>query len=281
MRSKQRITERNTCNWASYNGVVDVILICKIDRVLPLLIVISYVSWWLLLLDYSFSISLWILSPIVIRNNKRFSLALNQLVLPWSKIGLSIWRLFGVEKTILLYHSGILLLWWSGFKCTSEVVLIMCRHLLRVIVTFFHMSIARSPCCYRPYISFKIVSYSLRCGLVCWRRNLICRRLTIGHFVLNIPFIRLRLFYITSNSWFQNFFRDSNCIWFIFLRIFSFVMTYKMLLLLFYRLFLFIPILISLVNGWRPFILLLNHMWCISNLCCFGSINLRWSVRRE
>lgn len=208
MRSKERIAERRTCDGSSDNRIVNIILIGEIDGVLSLLIhliSIADVSRWLLLLDQSLPITLWVVAMIIIIirmqmpqrcwvlvsglpsvvssfiwYNERLPLTLNKLILPWAKIGLSIWGLFGVEEPIWLYHSGILLLWGSSFKSTS-IIALMSLLIVRwnysiwdlivfhIVSWVFHVSIARSPSSHRPYVPFKVVPYSLRCCLVAIR----------------------------------------------------------------------------------------------------------------
>ena len=246
MRSKERIAERRTRDGSSNNRIVNIILIGEIDRVLSLLIhliSITDVSRWLLLLDQSLPIALWVVAMIIIiirmqmpqwcwvlmsglpsvvssfiRYNKRLPLTLNKLILPWAKIGLSIWGLFSVEEPIWLYHSGILLLWGSSFKSTS-IIALMSLLIVRwnysiwdlivfhIVSWVFHVSIACSPSSHRPYVPFKVVSYSLRRCLVAVRlhplaaligRGLVSILSTIVHsnillLVLSISLIRLPL----------------------------------------------------------------------------------------
>ena len=215
MRSKQRIAERSARDWASDNRIINIILIGKVDRVLSVrithLIIVAYVSWWLLLFYQSLSIALrimhlvfimswmqmsqrcWILmsslsvvllisSSSFIRHHEWLPLTLNQLILPWTKIGLSIWCLFCVEEPILLYHPGILLLGRPRLESASVVVLMrfliinrscaICNWIISLhhaVVRLFNLCIARPPSSHWPHVTFEVVPYPLRSCLVPWR----------------------------------------------------------------------------------------------------------------
>lgn len=200
--------------WGSDNRIINIILIGKVDRVLSMLIVhlviVAYVSRWLLLFYQSLSIALRIvhlvfimiliqmsqrcrilmsaLSFVVVVCSSSFiwhhewlPLTLSQLILPRTKIRLSIWCLFCVEEPILLHHSSILLLGWSRLESASIVVLM--RFLIvnrdyaiwywiislhHMVVWIFDLSIARSSGSHWPYVAFEVVPYSLRSCLIPW-----------------------------------------------------------------------------------------------------------------
>ena len=215
MRSKQRIAERSARDWASDNRIINIILIGKVDRVLSVrivhLIIVAYVSRWLLLFYQSLSIALrimhlvfimiwmqmsqrcWILMPALsvvllissssfIRHHEWLPLTLNQLILPWTKIGLSIWCLFCVEEPILLYHPSILLLGRPRLESASVVVLMrflivnrscaVCDWIVSLhhaVVRLFNLCIAGPPGSHWPHVTLEVVPYSLRSCLVAWR----------------------------------------------------------------------------------------------------------------
>lgn len=145
--SKERIAERSARNRTSNNRIINIILIGKVDRVLSMLIahliivivIVANISRGLLLFYQALSVALRVvhlvfimiliqmsqrcrilmsaLSFVVVICSSSFiwhhewlSLSLDQLILPRTKICLSIWCLFCVEEPILLRHSRILLL---------------------------------------------------------------------------------------------------------------------------------------------------------------------------
>lgn len=172
------------------------------------LVVVPYVSGRLLLFDQALSIPLRIVHLVFIMiwmqmsqrcrvlmsamsflvfissssfvwHHEWLPLTLNQLILPWAKIGLSIWCLFGVEEPILLHHSSVLLLGWPRLKSASIVVLMrflivnrsctICYRIISLhhaVVRILDLRVACPSSCHWPYVAFEIVPYSLRSCLI-------------------------------------------------------------------------------------------------------------------